>query len=555
MLKRSRHVSSFLEESTESATPSKTTVNVVVDVHNESERSQRDESVPMAESSDEKEAKQSEKSDSSKGSSKRASETPRDRRVVVTRTRLDETRDRVTLESFDLIEEIGGPERNSKTPEEIESFPEVKPRRRKQWSTVNVASEPEDNSRRQPRKRWSKDTSVIRLPETRDSSPLINNDGVENPRKPVPAPRSNVRRNAFFFDNPAFVSENEEVLRIETDHQRESTKIEMRRMNDRSSNVEDVEETRTSGTSSGSLKKNAQETSTRTKREHLADSDARSTRTSRSSGSRKNSTGEMNSSSSLGKVTNIQSSSITYEETSTSDKKYSEVSQDRSLRKRERSLFRKKNVLSNDEKVSSSAKDARSTADTEADTRVRRKKRKKRKQGKEHRDKEKGDKREEAETRYISVTVHRTDLLEADYANAKRPMVKVHIVDVRTGNYLRSTDNCENVSVFLQPMITGKFDFKENRSMIPVWEEELIFEHDFNAITRRNEDSQVVILFEVIDPLSFTEASFSYDRFGKFSQNDGLLQHFFFYANYSRFFNCVLLVLLLIHFLLVLSVL
>ncbi|XP_032664574.1 jouberin-like [Odontomachus brunneus] len=515
ILKRSRHVSSFLEESMESATPSKTTVDVVVDVHNEGERLQQDnESVPVAESSDEKEAKQSERSDGSKGSSKQVSEAPRDRRVVVTRTRLDETRDRVTLESFDLIEEIGAPERSSKTPEEIEPFPEVKPRRRKQWSTVNVASEPEDISRRQPRKRWSKDTSVIRLPETRDSSPLIDNGDVEEPRKPVPAPRSNVRRNAFFFDNPAFVSENEEVLRIETDHQRESTKIEMRRMSDRSSNVEDVEETRTSGTSSGSLKKNAQETSMRSKRERFADSGARSTRTSRSSGSRKNSTGEMNSSSSLGKVTDIQSSSITYEETSTGDKKYPEAIQDRGLRKRERSLFRKKDVLSNDEKVSSSAKDGRSTGDTEADTRVRRKKRKKRKQGKEDRDKEKSDKREEAEVKYISVTVHRTDLLEADYANAKRPMVKVHIVDARTGNYLRSTDNCENVSVFLQPMITGKFDFKENRSMIPVWEEELIFEHDFNAITRRNENSQVVILFEVIDPLSFAEASFSYDRFG-----------------------------------------
>lgn len=522
MLKRSRHVSSFLEESTESATPLNTTMNVVVDVHNEAERSRQDnESVLMAESSDEKETKQSERSDGSKSSSKRTSEASRDRRVVVTRTRLDDTRDRLTLESFDLIEEIGAPERYSKTPEELESLPEVRPRRRKQWSTVNVTSEPEeDNLKRQPRKRWSKDTSVIRLPETRDVSPLIGGDGKDHPRKPVPAPRSSVRQNAFFFDNPAFVSENEEVLRIETDHRRESTKIEMRRMSDRSSNVEDVEEARTSGTSSGSLKKKKNAQEARSKRERLTDSDVRSVRTSRSSGSRKNSSGELNSSSSLEKITDIPSSSVTYEETSTSDKKNPEATRDRSLRKRERSLFRKKDVLSNDDKVSSSAKDVQSTADVEADTRVRKKKRKKRKPGKEDKDNDKGDKREEAEIRYISVTVHRTDLLEADYANAKRPMVKVHIVDTRTGNYLTGIDNRENTNVFLRPMITGKFDFKENRSMIPVWEEELIFEHDFNAITRRDGDSQVVILFEVIDPLSFTEASFSYDRFGKFSHDD-----------------------------------
>lgn len=530
MLKRSRHVSSFLEESTESATPSKTTVNVVVDVHNEGERTQRDNDIVVpvaAESSDEKEAKHSERSDGSKGSWKRASEAPRERRVVVTRTRLDDTRDRVTLESFDLIEEIGAPGRNSKTPEEeiVEPFPEVRPRRRKQWSTVNVASESEDNSRRQPRKRWSKDTSVIRLPETRDASPLIDADD-EGSRKPVPAPRSSVRRNAFFFDNPAFVSENEEVLRIETDHRRESTKIEMRRMSDRSSNVEDVEETRTSGTSSGSSKKKKKKKNVRearSKHERLSDSDARPARTrSRSSGSRKNSSGELNSSSSLGRVTDIASSSITYEETSTGDKRDPEATQDRSLRKRERSLLRRKDVLSNDEneKVSSSTKDARSTADTEADTRARKKKRKKRKQGKEEKDRDKGDKLEGTEIGYISVTIHRTDLLQADYANAKRPMVKVHIVDARTGNYLRCTANRENASVSLQPMITGKFDFKENRTMIPVWEEELIFEHDFNAITRRDEDAQVVILFEVIDPLSFAEASFSYDRFGKFLRVD-----------------------------------
>ncbi|KAI4493197.1 hypothetical protein M0802_009614 [Mischocyttarus mexicanus] len=91
-------------------------------------------------------------------------------------------------------------------------------------------------------------------------------------------------------------------------------------------------------------------------------------------------------------------------------------------------------------------------------------------------------------------------------------MVKIHIVEAETGNYLK---NDNGGSSYLQPMITEKFDFKENKSMIPIWEEELIFEHDFKMIMK-TENEQVIIFFEIVDLLSFSEASFNYDRFGKF---------------------------------------
>lgn len=159
--------------------------------------------------------------------------------------------------------------------------------------------------------------------------------------------------------------------------------------------------------------------------------------------------------------------------------------------------------------ASSSAKDANSIAEAE-DARVRKKRKKKRRQEKERtREKEK----EKEEVKFISVTIHRADVLEADYVSVRRPMVRVHIVEARTGSYLKSTT--ENSGAYLQPMITGKFDFKKNRSMIPVWEEELIFEHNFDAIMRR-EDGEVVILFEVIELLSFADASLGYDKIGKF---------------------------------------
>ncbi|XP_020295937.1 jouberin-like [Pseudomyrmex gracilis] len=505
-LTRSRNVSSFLKElSTESATSPKT-LDVVVDIHNES-RQQRDDSkdLDIIELSDIKKAKRfSVQSSGSSKSSLRASDAPSQNRTS-DRTKKSskeicfrQSRDELT-ESFDLIEEFKSPDKEKR------KSPEEKPRRRKQWNTVANEETPEIGPKKPPRKRWSKDTGVIQLPETTNSSvPLI-----ETLRKPpVPAPRgiSTQQSEIYHFDNPAFVSENDdEVLRIETDHNRESTKIEMRKMSDRS-RVEDV------GVTSGkSLQKHRTEVAKATNRRRLVadESDDRSSKT-RFLKSRKNSVEEFESSTSLEKITDLLSSSVASEDrSSTSVKKSTEATSDQPLKKRERKreLFKKKSS-EDDAAVSSSARNMHSSS-IEPDAKVRKKNRKKRKQEK------KETKDNNKEIKYISVTIHRADVLEDDYLNAKRPMVKVHIVKARTGSYLpNTTKNRENDTAFLQPMITGKFDFRENKSLIPVWEEELIFEHDFNAIAKCEDDDQVVILFEVIDLLNFAEASLSYDKVG-----------------------------------------
>lgn len=493
-LRRSRNVSSFLEDSLENATPSKTTVNVVVDVHNGGEisgRRQRD----GENDTEGKETKRSfERSSQSSKASSRANEAIRNRKSS---SRDLPRPDDLILESLDLIEEFEAPRGRAESLEE-------KPRRRKQWSTVaSVTGEAEVDPRRPPRKRWSKDAGVIRLPETSDdASPLID----DSRRTPVPAPRTNLgRSDAVLFDNPAFVSDNEdEVLRIETDHNRESTKIEMRRMSDRS-NLEDPDGV---GTASGdSSRRHRREGPTLSER-LAADSDGRSSR-ARSSESRRNSVKEFDSSASLERIADVRSNSIT---SSSSRRSQPEgTTRDQSSRRRERSLLRKKEPPGDDAFVSSSARDANSTTEVD-DARVRKKRKKKRRQEKE---KEKTTKeKEKGEMRFISVTIHRADVLEADYMSVRRPMVRVHIVEARTGSYLKSTT--ENGSAYLQPMLTGKFDFKKNRSMIPVWEEELIFEHNFDAITSREDGEQVVILFEVIELLSFADASLSYDKIGKF---------------------------------------
>jgi len=509
-LTRSRNVPSFFEESVESATTSPKTMNVVADVHTVAENPDR----PRrgSDENDRSDDKGTGRSSEVSKASSRASEASRNRssgRGIgnSSRDRSRHSHDELTMESLDLIEEFAASKKDES--------PEEKPRRRKQWSTVaSLANEVEADAKRLPRKRWSKDTGVIRLPETRDedASPLI-----DAPRRlPVPAPRSSVRQSAsFHFDNPAFVSENEdEVLRIETDHNRESTRIEMRRMSDRSSG---------DAVMSGG--------SSRNHRRDVAESDDRSSRT-RFSASRRDSIEERElsgTSASLGKITDLRTSSIASEARSTTSERRSRpeaATRDRSSRKEERLLFRKKGSPG-DEIVSVDARNVDSASRTSTETRVRKKKRRKRKQ-------EKGVTKEKGEMRYISVTVHRADVLEADYVNAKRPMVKVHIVEARTGSYLKSTEASDRENAYLQPMITGKFDFKENRSMIPVWEEELVFEHDFDEIIRREDGDQVVILFEVIDLLSFAEASLSYDRVGQFPRDNVVYRIFYLNGKIGR---------------------
>ncbi|XP_063976623.1 jouberin-like [Diachasmimorpha longicaudata] len=119
---------------------------------------------------------------------------------------------------------------------------------------------------------------------------------------------------------------------------------------------------------------------------------------------------------------------------------------------------------------------------------------------------------ERREVKFISVRIHKADMLEADYVT-RHPMVIVHIVKANTGDYLKLEGPEISGGHFLQPLITGTFDFKENKSMVPYWDEELIFELDSETLLGTEKD-QVLILFEVVDLLSFAEASQSYEQFG-----------------------------------------
>lgn len=92
-------------------------------------------------------------------------------------------------------------------------------------------------------------------------------------------------------------------------------------------------------------------------------------------------------------------------------------------------------------------------------------------------------------------------------------MVKVHIVYADNGDYLKVKNKDDDEIKVLQPIISSKFDFKEKKTMMPVWDEELIFEMDFKELLFQGRGA-VVVLFEIVDLLSFNEASLHYDQSG-----------------------------------------
>ncbi|XP_023246722.1 jouberin-like [Copidosoma floridanum] len=138
---------------------------------------------------------------------------------------------------------------------------------------------------------------------------------------------------------------------------------------------------------------------------------------------------------------------------------------------------------------------------------------KKRKKKKKKRPKE-GD--EEGEVKYVSVRVHKCDMLEADCVT-KHPLVRVHLVYEDSGSRVQQRNNngAEGGGDALRPALTEKFDFKRMRSMVPVWEEDLVFEMNYRELFAGGKDS-VLMLFEVLDlPSSAQTTTSSSDYYMK----------------------------------------
>uniref|UniRef100_A0A8C1SI20 Abelson helper integration site 1 n=1 Tax=Cyprinus carpio TaxID=7962 RepID=A0A8C1SI20_CYPCA len=114
----------------------------------------------------------------------------------------------------------------------------------------------------------------------------------------------------------------------------------------------------------------------------------------------------------------------------------------------------------------------------------------------------------------LGVYIHRTDKLKTDLM-VSHPMVKVHVVDEVTGQYVKKEDSHRHVSSFYEqeniehilPIITQPFDFKKHKNTVPEWEEQIIFNERFGYFLQDDEESpRVILFFEILDFISMEEA-------------------------------------------------
>ncbi|XP_015431262.1 PREDICTED: jouberin-like [Dufourea novaeangliae] len=464
------------------------------------------------------------------------------------------------VDSIDLIEEFDGSStiksnerRKGRSIKKNcnQSSIEEKPQSRGKWGALQSQTE---ELKKPPRKRWSKDTSVIRLPEVKTGSWAA-------PREkkfPLRQEPDEIDEKSFLegYDNAAFVSENEEILRIETDHNNhEDTRIEMKRKDDiinekfEKSKLSADEKSIPNETVISIETINKSENSNFVKLENQRRNGSLSNENNVSSRNRTNHETANKRTDSDKSVDNDSDASIvsqtieditvrsnyrSSEEISTKDR--------RSTNKKSKRINKKSSIdsqaYSSQQTISATEDDdpedshSRETGD---EKKSRKSLVKKKKPGNHRRSKSETEKRKSSKNvsssvvnsprlnvteddskkkrkrkksaKYISVMIHRANMLEVDYIT-KHPMVKVHIVNAETGEYLKTESG-----TYLQPMITSKYDFKEYRSIVPAWEEELVFEHDFDSLLKTDND-QVMILFEIVDLLSFAEASFNYDKLG-----------------------------------------
>ncbi|XP_053316077.1 jouberin [Spea bombifrons] len=128
-----------------------------------------------------------------------------------------------------------------------------------------------------------------------------------------------------------------------------------------------------------------------------------------------------------------------------------------------------------------------------------------------------GNKEKEASTNLVyddslvlGVYIHRSDKLKTDVM-VSLPMVKIHIVDQKTGEYVKKDNRKNMVSSFsdpakqeyILPLVTQAYDFKRFKTLVPEWDEQIIFNERFTYFLQDNENReespQVIMFFEILD--------------------------------------------------------
>ena len=65
------------------------------------------------------------------------------------------------------------------------------------------------------------------------------------------------------------------------------------------------------------------------------------------------------------------------------------------------------------------------------------------------------------------------------------------------------------------PLMTQPFDYKQRQSILPKWEELLLFNENFEEVFQTDKNKNVVIFFEIIDFLPMALANKKLNRYGQ----------------------------------------
>ncbi|XP_076013611.1 jouberin isoform X2 [Genypterus blacodes] len=119
----------------------------------------------------------------------------------------------------------------------------------------------------------------------------------------------------------------------------------------------------------------------------------------------------------------------------------------------------------------------------------------------------------------LGVYVHRTDRLKTDLL-ISHPMVKVHVIDEMTGEYVKKEDSHRPVASFYEheniehilPIMTQPYDFKKNKSTVPEWQEQIIFNERFGYFIQHHDGGpRVILFFEILDFTTMEDARANVD--------------------------------------------
>ncbi|KAM6081379.1 jouberin isoform 3-T7 [Chlamydotis macqueenii] len=102
----------------------------------------------------------------------------------------------------------------------------------------------------------------------------------------------------------------------------------------------------------------------------------------------------------------------------------------------------------------------------------------------------------------LGVYIHRSDRLKTDLL-VSHPMVKIHVVDQRSGFYIKKEHSNRKVSSYYEqeqiehilPIMTQPYDFRQSKSAVPEWDEQVIFNERLSYFIQNTEESPRVILF------------------------------------------------------------